>query len=60
LRALPKNHGFTTSVFLAVAITAMLGCLFEASQELVVTLLVLGILTAVAESVLGSGSEDQQ
>ena len=60
MRALPTNHGFTTSVFFVVAITAMIGCLFEASQGLVATLLILGILTAVAESVLGSGSEHQQ
>ena len=60
MRALLTNHGFTTSVFFAVAITAMFSFLFEASQELVATLLVLGILTAMAESVLGSGSEHQR
>jgi hypothetical protein len=59
LRALLTNHGFTISVFVAVAITAMFAFLFEASQELVATLIILGILTAVAEHVLRSGSERQ-
>jgi hypothetical protein len=54
VRALLTNHGFTISVFVAVAITAMYAYLFEASQELVATLLVLGILTAVAEHVFRS------
>jgi hypothetical protein len=51
------NHGFTIPVFVAVAITAMFAFLFEASQELVATLLLLGILTAVAEYVFRSSSE---
>ena len=49
LRALLTNHGFTISVFVAVAITAMFGYVFDASQAIVATLLILGILTAVAE-----------
>ena len=57
MRALLTNHGFTISVFVAVAITAMYAYVFEASQELVATLLVLGILTAVAEHVFRSSSE---
>jgi hypothetical protein len=59
LRELLTNHGFTISVFVAVAITAMFAFVFEASQELVATLIVLGIVTAVAEHVLRSGSERQ-
>jgi hypothetical protein len=59
LRALLTSHGFTISVFVAVAITATFAFLFEAPQEIVATLMVLGILTAVAESVLRSGSEHQ-
>lgn len=59
LRALLLNHGFTISVFAAIAITAMFAFVFEASQELVATLMVLGILTAVVEYVLRSGSEHQ-
>ena len=59
MRALLANHGFTISVFVAMAITAMFAFVFEASQELVATLMVLGILTAVAEHVLRSGSERQ-
>jgi putative effector of murein hydrolase len=57
LRALLTNHGFTISVFVAVAITVMFAFLFGASQELVATLLVLGILTAVAEYAFRSSSE---
>ena len=57
MRALLTNHGFTISVFVAVAITAMYAYVFDASQELVATLLVLGILTAVAEHVFRSSSE---
>ena len=57
MRELLTSHGFTISVFVAVAITAMYAYVFEASQELVATLLVLGILTAVAEYVFRSSSE---
>ena len=57
MRALLTNHGFTVSVFTAVLITAMFAYVFEASQELCVTLLVLGILTAAAEYILHSRSE---
>jgi hypothetical protein len=57
LRALLTNHGFTVSVFIAVAITVMFAYVFEASQELSATLVALGILTAVAEFTLRSRSE---
>jgi hypothetical protein len=57
LRDLLTNHGFTISVFVAVAITAMFAFVLEASPELVARLVVLGILTAVAEHVLRSRSE---
>ena len=57
VRALLTSHGFTISVFVAVAVTAMYAYVFEASQELVATLLVLGLLTAVAEHVFRSSSE---
>ena len=46
MRALLTNHGFTISVFVAVAITATFAFVFEAPPELVATVLVLGILTA--------------
>ena len=59
MRALLTNHGFTISAFVAVAITAMFAFVFDVSQELVATLLVLGILTAVAEYVFRSRSEHQ-
>jgi hypothetical protein len=55
-----QNHGFTIFVFVAAAITAMFALVFDASQEPIATLSILGILTAVAEYALGSGSEHQQ
>src|SRR6266446_5376223 len=57
VRALLTNHGFTISVFVAVAITAVFAFVFEAAPELVTALLVLGILTAAAEYVMRSSSE---
>jgi hypothetical protein len=57
LQALLTNYGFTISVFVAVATTATFAFVFEASQEIVATLLVLGILTAVAEYVFRTRSE---
>jgi hypothetical protein len=57
LRALLTDHGFTISVFIALVITLMFAYAFEASQEQCATLVVLGILTAVAEYVLRSSSE---
>jgi hypothetical protein len=57
LRALLTDHGFTISVFIAVAITVIFAYVYQASQELSATLVVLGILTAVAEYVLPSSSE---
>ena len=59
LRALLANHGFTISVFFAVAITAMFAFVFDASQELIATLLILGILTALAEYVFRLNSEHE-
>ena len=59
VRALLTNHGFTISVFVAVAITAVFALVFEAAPELVTALLVLGILTAAAEYVMRSSSEHQ-
>ena len=57
MRELVASHGFTISVFFSVAITAMFAFVFEASQELVATLLVLGFLTALAEYVFRSSSD---
>jgi putative effector of murein hydrolase len=57
MRALLASHGLTISVFVACAITAMYAYVFEASEELVASLLVLGMLTAVAELVFRSRSE---
>jgi hypothetical protein len=54
MRALLTDHGFTISVFVAVAVTAIFAFVFEASQELVATLLISGILTAAAEHFIRS------
>jgi hypothetical protein len=59
LRALLTNHGFTISAFVAVAIATMFAYLFEASQELAATLLVLGFVTAVAKYIFCSSSEQK-
>ena len=59
MQALLTNHGFTISVLVAVAIMAAFAFIFGASQELVATLLIMGILTAVAEYVLRSREEHQ-
>jgi len=53
------DHGLTISVFIALVITVMFAYAFEASQEQCATLVILGILTAVAEYVLRSSSERQ-
>jgi len=57
LRALLTDHGFTISVFIAVAITVRFAYVFEASQELCATLVLLGILTAATEYTFRSRSE---
>jgi uncharacterized membrane protein len=57
VRALLTSHGFTISVFVAVAVATTYAYVFDASEELVASLLVLGVLTAVAEHVFGSSSE---
>ena len=56
MRALLTDYGFTISVLIALVITLMFAYVFEASQELCATLVVLGILTAAAEYVLRSRS----
>jgi hypothetical protein len=52
LRELLSNPGFTMSAFAAVAMTAVFAFVFEASFEVVVSMLVLGTFTATAEHVL--------
>ena len=42
-----SNLGFTTSVFLAVAITAVFAVVFETTFEMVVSMLVVGVLTSL-------------
>jgi formate-dependent nitrite reductase membrane component NrfD len=59
LRALLTSYCFTISVLIALVITLMFAYVFEASQEQCATLVVLGILTAVAEYALRSDSERQ-
>jgi hypothetical protein len=57
MRAMFGNHGFTLSVLAAVAVTAFFAFVFEASQQLVATLLVLGLFTALMEYMMRSKSE---
>lgn len=57
VRALLTDNGFTISVLIALVITLMFAYVFEASKEQCATLVVLGIVTAVAEYVLRSSSE---
>ncbi len=54
MRTLLSNSGFTISVFVAVAITVFFAFVFEASFEVVVSMLVIGIVTAIAEYVIRS------
>ena len=54
VRTLFSNLGFTISVFLTVAVTAAFAFLFEASFELVVSLLAVGSSSAIAEHVVRS------
>jgi hypothetical protein len=54
VRALFSNLGFTISAFLAVAVTAVFAFLFEASLEVVLSMLAIGSCTAIAEYVLRS------
>jgi hypothetical protein len=59
LRARLTDYGFTISVFIALVITVMFAYVFEASQEQCATLVVLGLLPAVAEHALRSDSARQ-
>jgi thiamine transporter ThiT len=52
VRALLSNVGFTISVLIAVVVTVVFAFVFGASSALVVTLLVLGLVTAIAEHVM--------
>jgi len=52
LRALFAEVGFTISVFVAVAITAGFAFVLEAPLPLVVSMLVLGLVTAIIEHVM--------
>ena len=53
VRTLFSNLGFTISVLLTVAVTAAFAILFEASLELVVSMLAVGFSSAIAEYVCG-------
>ena len=52
VRELFVSSGFAISVFLAVAVTAGFAFIFEASLEIVVSMLVMGVATAIAEYVM--------
>jgi len=50
-----SDLGFTISVLLAVAITAFFAFVFEVTLQLVVSMLFVGVFTAIAEYVMRSG-----
>jgi hypothetical protein len=54
MRRLFSNFGFTISVFLAVAITAVFAFIFEVSLQIIVSMLVIGLFTAIVEYVMRS------
>ena len=54
MRARSGTVGFTISVLCAVAVTAALAFVFDASFQIVVSMLVLGLFTAIAEYVMRS------
>jgi hypothetical protein len=54
LRRLIFNMGFTLSVFAAVAVVFFYALVFDAPSDLVITLLWLGVITAIAEFVMHS------
>jgi len=49
VRALFADFGFTVSVFLAVAITAAFAFVFDVPLQLVISMLAMGLFTAIAE-----------
>jgi hypothetical protein len=56
MRAFWRDFGFTLSIFFAVVIAVVFAFVFSASPQLVITLLILGLFTAVAEHFLRTGS----
>lgn len=59
MRSLFRNYGFTVSVLVAVATTALFVFVFGASPELVANLLALGFATALAEYFFRSSSKHE-
>ncbi len=55
VRGVFADFGFTISVFLAVAITAAFAFVFDAPLQLVVSMLVMGLFTEIAEHRMRSG-----
>ena len=56
MRTLARNIEFVASVLAALAIMALVAFAADASEQLLVTLLVLGLFTALMECVLRSRS----
>ena len=54
MRAIFANSVFAISVFLAVATTVGFAFAFDATQEIVASMLVIGLFTAIAEYVIRS------
>jgi hypothetical protein len=54
VRAMFSNLGFTISVFVTVAIAVGFAFVFGAEEEVVASMLVLGLVTAIVEYVMRS------
>lgn len=58
LRDLMTNMGFTISVLVAVIVILVFAFVFEAPGDLIITLLWLGLITAVMEYVMRTNWSD--
>lgn len=52
IRDLMSNMGFTLATFFAVVVVFLYAVFLDASEELVASMLCLGVLTAIAEYVM--------
>jgi hypothetical protein len=57
LRRLIADEGFTISILAAVAAAAILALGFYAAADVVATMLIVGVVTALAETKLRSGKK---
>jgi hypothetical protein len=57
LRRLIADEGFTISILAAVAATAILAFGFDAAADVVARMLIVGVVTALAETKLRAGKK---